>query len=506
MSPTLVFLVLIVLLAGLVVAIVASVKQTIDLKAKSASDAAAHALEMSDLQKRLLRYSAIQNLEVEQNSLQVAINRAAGDARVARDMESARRTKLDSEYQSALAEFERLRKEASLYEEKLNDISFGLYEPHFTFDSSEEYKTALTRKRTQVSAMIKSNEAATCATGWTVNGNAREGQRMVKQTMKVILRAFNSECEAALANVNYSNITKMEERVRKSREAVNSLGESMHIVITEKFLKLRLDELRLASEYEAKKYQEREEQRAAREQLRDEQKAQQEMEKAQKEAEIEEASYLKLLEKARKEAAEASGVQLQHLSEQVAGFEAKLDEARKKKERAISRAEQTKSGFVYVISNIGAFGPGVFKIGLTRRLEPLDRIAELSGASVPFPFDLHAMMFSMDAPALENALHSLFDSRKLNLVNGRKEFFQNVQLTEIEEFVRKQGFSAQFIELPEAREWRQTMAKRQQLEQQQATPSPETFAPTLFAQEDSENDSREPVTDRETLAVAGLGD
>jgi len=252
----------------------------------------------------------------------------------------------------------------------------------------------------------------------------------------------------------------------------------MHIVITPKFLALRRDELRLANEHETKKYKEREEQRAAREQMREDQKAVQEIEKAQREAEADESTYLRLLEKARKEASEASGSQLRRLVEQVAGFEAKLDEARKNKERAISRAQQTRSGFVYVISNVGAFGPGVFKIGLTRRLEPLDRIAELSGASVPFPYDLHAMMFSMDAPALECKLHNLFESRKLNLVNGRKEFFQHVHLSEIEDFVREQGHSAQFIEHPEAREWKETLAKRQKEQDIQPIASP--YLPSLF--------------------------
>jgi len=502
-NPSLVFGVVASVSAILLALVLLIGKRYLDLKAKLVQDSATHELEIARLQGQLVRYSAIQNLETEQASLRTAIEQTTRDAQIAKDNEDTRRKQLNSEYQSALEEYNRLKQEVSAYEEKLDDISFGLYEPHFSFDTSEDYKSALSRKRSSISALIKSNEAATCVTGWTVNGNAREGQRMVKQTMKVILRAFNSECEAALANVNYTNITKMEERVRKSCEAVSKLGEAMRISITAKFLELRLDELRLANEYETKKYQEREEQRAAREQMRDEQKAQQEMEKVQKEAEIEEASYLKLLERARKEAAEASGAQLQHLADQVAGFEAKLDEARKKKERAISRAEQTKSGFVYVISNHGSFGPGVFKIGLTRRLEPLDRIAELSGASVPFPFDLHAMMFSMDAPALENSLHTLFDGRKLNLVNGRKEFFQHVQLSEIEDFVRKQGFSAQFIEHPEAREWKATLAKR--LQKEQLKPALTSFASSLFTQDNAANHTSKLGMDEASVLAATAG-
>lgn len=166
------------------------------------------------------------------------------------------------------------------------------------------------------------------------------------------------------------------------------------------------------------------------------------------------------MEKAKAEAAQAVGDKLEKLTEQISTFEGKLDEARAKKEKAIARAQLTKSGFVYVISNIGSFGEGVFKIGMTRRLEPMDRINELGGASVPFPFDLHAMLWSDDAPALEYALHQEFANRRVNLVNNRREFYQQVQLSEIEQFVKQRGLSAQFIEVPEAREYHLSEARR----------------------------------------------
>ena len=178
------------------------------------------------------------------------------------------------------------------------------------------------------------------------------------------------------------------------------------------------------------------------------------------EAEDEEARFQKALEVAREEATKATGAQLEKLTKQVSLFEAKLDEARKKKERAISRAQLTKSGFVYVISNIGSFGERVYKIGLTRRLEPEERVSELSDASVPFPFDIHAMLYSNNAPELEYALHQLFQGRQLNLVNARKEFYRNVDLEEIEAFARNRGLSSQFTKYPEAREYRETVARR----------------------------------------------
>ena len=223
-----------------------------------------------------------------------------------------------------------------------------------------------------------------------------------------------------------------------------------------------MDEIRLINEYETKKYEEKQEEHGRREKLRDAEKAQREIEQAQQEAEAQEATYQKLLEKARQEAGEATGAKLQELTNKVSEFSAKLDEARQKKERAIARAQLTKSGFVYVISNIGAFGEGVVKIGMTRRMEPMERIMELSGAAVPFPFDLHVMLYSDDAPALECALHQLLSQRRLNLVNTRKEFFHGVNLAEVKAFVEERGLSAQFIEQAEAREYRQTMASREQ--------------------------------------------
>jgi hypothetical protein len=257
----------------------------------------------------------------------------------------------------------------------------------------------------------------------------------------------------------------------------------MQMSVTPGYLEARLTELRLAHEYQEKRYAEREGQRKIREQIREEEKAQRDFEKAREEAEKEEARYQKALEKARQEADAATGAHLSKLTEQIASFEAKLDQARKVKDRAIARAQLTKSGFVYVISNIGSFGEKVFKIGMTRRMEPMERVQELGDASVPFPFDLHAMLYSDNAPELEGGLHELFENRRVNMVNARKEFYRDVELSEIEEFVRKRGLSAQFVTLPEAKEYRETLSIRAETEAKPTRPDEkaERFAPTLFA-------------------------
>jgi multidrug efflux pump subunit AcrA (membrane-fusion protein) len=253
----------------------------------------------------------------------------------------------------------------------------------------------------------------------------------------------------------------MEERIRKAFEAINNLGTVLKVSITSQYLRLKLDELRLTHEYEEKRHEEQEEQRRIREQMREEEKAQREIEKAREEAEREEARSEKALEKARAEAAKATGEQLQMLNEKIRLLEGQLEEAHNQKDRAISRAQLTKSGHVYVISNIGSFGENVYKVGMTRRWDPQERIKELGDASVPFPFDVHAMIYSENAPELEATLQVLFNEKRVNQSNTRKEFFE-VALEEIERIAVERGLKVEFTKLAEAKEYRETIALRQQ--------------------------------------------
>jgi len=363
---------------------------------------------------------------------------------------------LSEDYKSKRAIYEKLLKEISILEEDLDFISYGVYKPHFDFDTSEKYKEKITEIRQQQKALIKNKTAAMCPVNWEVSGSKREGRKMTNRNIKLMLRAFNNECDAATLKVKWNNAEKMEQRIIKAFEAINKMGEPNRIDITRDYLNLKLKELFLAHEYEEKRYEEKEEQRRIRKQIREEEKVQKEIEKAQKEAEDEEARSQKALEKARKEIEEATGEKLYKLGEQIALLEQQLKEAQEKKERAISRAQLTKSGHVYVISNIGSFGEDVYKIGLTRRLEPLDRVRELGDASVPFRFDVHAMIFSENAPELENKLHQIFDANRLNLVNKRKEFY-HATLEEIEKVVKENHGEIEFTKIAEAREYRETL-------------------------------------------------
>lgn len=364
---------------------------------------------------------------------------------------------LKTDYQSKRNIYEQLLEEINTVEEKLEFTTYGIYEPHFGFDTSTKYKLNLEKIRTEQKRTIKENTAVFSATEWSVGGSIREGQKMTNQYMKLMLRAFNNECDAAVLKVKWNNVFIMEERINRAFNAINKLGTIHSIEIANEYLNLKLDELHLAHEYQEKLYEEKEEQRRIKEQMREEEKVRREIEKATKEAEDEEKSYQKALVEAKKQLEKAKGEELEKLNEEILLLQEQLHEAEQKKERALSRAQLTRSGHVYVISNVGSFGENIYKIGLTRRLEPINRVKELGDASVPFSFDIHAMIYSENAPELENELHRLFDGQRVNMMNTRKEFFR-VALDQIEKAVKARNSEIEFTKVAEAREYRETVA------------------------------------------------
>ncbi|MFQ2165405.1 DUF4041 domain-containing protein [Aeromonas hydrophila] len=253
--------------------------------------------------------------------------------------------------------------------------------------------------------------------------------------------AFNGKVDTALAKVKHDNYGKLKQEIEDAFSLVNHNGAPFRNArITHEYLDARLDELKWAVAATEIQRQEREEQKAIREQMREEEKAQREIEKALQEAEKEERMLQKALEKARQELASANDEQRQKYEMQLAELEDKLKDAESRGQRALSMAQQTRRGHVYVISNIGSFGEQVFKVGMTRRLDPLDRVKELGDASVPFEFDVHAIIYSEDAPLLEKELHREFEQKAVNRVNPRKEFFR-LPLTEIRNAVEQRGLS-----------------------------------------------------------------
>lgn len=248
---------------------------------------------------------------------------------------------------------------------------------------------------------------------------------------------------------------KIRNGIQHSYEHINKLNQHNLISINPAYLALKLKELMATYEYALKKEEEKAEQARIKEEMREEARAQRELEKAKAEAERAQRDAEKELENARKllEKDQANT----ELQARIAELELKYQEALENSQRAISQAQLTKSGHVYVISNIGSFGENVFKIGMARRLEPLDRIRELGDASVPFSFDVHALIYSEDAPALENELHKVFADHQVNRVNPRKEFFK-VPLEIIADEVKKRNAKIEFTMLAEASEYYQSLA------------------------------------------------
>ncbi|HEX8562706.1 MAG TPA: DUF4041 domain-containing protein [Flavobacterium sp.] len=384
-------------------------------------------------------------------------NKAAAIKDIQQDLD-----KVNHDYQAALEIFTRLRKVVGLYESKLELIEFGIYEPVYEFEKSEDYRAEQNNIIEKQKLMITSETAATCRTNWTIDGSEARGRASTKKYIKLVLRAFNGECNALITKVKWNNINQIKDRIQKSFETLNKLGESQTVRLSHEYLDLKLKEIILEYEYQSKRQEEKEAMRAIQEELREEEKARREFEIAQRKAEKEEETFQKALLKARKEVEQATGELQEQLREKIMLLEQELLLAQEKKERAMSMAQQTKRGHVYIISNIGSFGENVYKIGMTRRLEPIDRIRELGDASVPFQFDVHAMIYSDEARTLENELHKSFSNKKVNMLNYRKEFF-NVSLEEIAAKIDELGFEAEFTILPEAMQYRETLALLQKL-------------------------------------------
>lgn len=370
---------------------------------------------------------------------------------------------------SAKSELSKLEKEISNEKSNLSKIkeqiietkdevllqSFGLYEPIYSFDSADEYKKELAEIRTAQKDFIKEKSAVTGASNWTLNGSAAQGRKMISDMQKLLLRAFNAECDSAIEHVKFNNIESCEKRIDTAAKTISNLGKIMGLSISGPYYMAKYSELHLAYEYQLKKQEEKEAQKEARARMREEAKLAKEIEEARKSIEKEQKHYTNALKRLN------SQISINGETPELLAKKAEITSQLKQLDDSLKavdyRAANQKAGYVYVISNIGAFGEGVYKIGMTRRLEPMDRIDELGDASVPFNFDVHAMIFTDDAPGLEAALHRAFADRKLNFVNTRREFFR-VSLDEIKSVIQ-QNFdkTVEFVDIAPAEQYRQSL-------------------------------------------------
>ena len=332
---------------------------------------------------------------------------------------------------------------------------FGLYRPTYKFANSDLYKERLKAVRERQKKAIKDGYACTGNLDWAVNGNLSQGKKMVKDMQKLLLRAFNVECDDIIDNVKISNFDRSKERITKSAEQISKLGTIMSISITTMYINLKMEEISLALDFEQKKQEEKEAIREARERQREEARVQKEIEEARKKLQKEQTHYRNALQVVIEQLTrDPSNIDLQIKKREL---ESNIEDTNKAIADVDYREANKRAGYVYIISNVGAFGDNVYKIGMTRRLEPMERIDELSGASVPFRFDVHALIFTEDAPGLETALHQAFESKKINKINTRREFFR-VSLNEIKAEVRKNfDKTVEWIDFPEADQYRQSV-------------------------------------------------
>ena len=347
------------------------------------------------------------------------------------------------------AELSNLKREISALDSETYTCNYD----YSNYDSlaSEDCKNKLTMLKNKEKDIIRDEKAFIV----TSNGSKKE----ISDNKKQILRCFNAECDNLLLSLGYKNIDATRNKISKSFDSLNKIFTVDGIALSSEMLEIKLEELNLVYTYELKKEQEKEQQNAIKEQMIEEEKVRREIERQKAKLDKDQVQtnneIKKLMGYMQKTSSE---VEKQLYVDKIKELEAKIKELEKEKETVLEREANARAGYVYVISNIGSFGEDIYKIGMTRRLEPMDRIKELSSASVPFEFDVHAMIFSDNAPELETMLHHYFEKQSVNRVNLKKEFF-HVTLDEIEKVV-KENFNntVVFTRIPKAEEYRQTLS------------------------------------------------
>jgi hypothetical protein len=391
--------------------------------------------------------------EVEQLRAELARLGALDVAELARErdelMQQVReqQARLQGERSELEAELARLRQQIVVTQEDEVLQEIGVYRYRHPLEDSVAYKDALARLQDQIKTMVRRNGGAiTATTSWQVNGSAAQGRKMVGDFSKLMLRAYNAEADNLVRGVKPYKLASAVDRLDKVAVTIERLGKTMSIRVAPEYHRLRVQELELAADFQEMLAREKDREREERERLREERKAQQEMQRERDRLDKERQHYLNALS-----ALEANGD-----AEGAARMRSQLEDVEQAIEDVDYRAANVRAGYVYVISNLGSFGEGMIKVGMTRRLEPMDRIRELSDASVPFNFDIHALFFSDDAVGIEAEMHRRLAERRVNKVNLRREFFYATPVQALEHLKALTGEVLQFQEIAEAVEYRQS--------------------------------------------------
>ena len=346
-------------------------------------------------------------------------------------------------------DIERLTSEKEDLKKELDSLSMDVVCEMVSIDAyssmkSDEVKNELAILKTRQDELIKIEEAL-------IVTNTDQQRKVVDSQKKQILRCFNAECSSIISAVTANNVDTSRTKIQRTYDALNKIFSVDGVQISKKFFSLKLEELSAVYAYMLKVEEEKEQKKAIREQMVEEDKVRREIEREKQKIEKEENQFGNEVKKLMGYMQKAKDdVEKQLYVDKIRELEEKLKALAADKENVLQREQNTRAGFVYIISNIGSFGENIFKIGMTRRLDPMERISELSSASVPFPFDVHALIFSEDAPALETLLHHHFQNNQVNKVNVRKEFFR-VDLDEIKQLViANHNATVKFVDIPEA--------------------------------------------------------
>lgn len=322
----------------------------------------------------------------------------------------------------------------------------GIYEYHHPLENAEAYRGQLKELQEQIRGVVRSRRAIQASERFAYNNSLAQGRKMTRDFSKLMLRAYNAEADNCVRTVRAGTVESAVTRLQKSKEAIAKLGQMMQMRVTDDYHALRVKEIELTGDYQMRKQEEREAAREERERIREAHRAEQELQAERERLDKERAHYLNALNVLISQGKTGEATALQERVDSI-------DEAIKLNDYRIANI---RAGYVYVISNVGSFGRQVVKIGLTRRLEPMERVRELGDASVPFPFDVHAIYFSEDAVALEAELHAAFSERRLNQVNLRREFFFATPAEVCAVLAEKVGNLLEFTEDPEATQYYQS--------------------------------------------------
>lgn len=346
----------------------------------------------------------------------------------------------------------KLKNELALKKEQLKYIDAGLYPPTFKFDDSQSLKNKIAECIERQYQVIKSGRATSAYSNWEWFGSKSKGTQMITSYQGLLLKAFNAEFDMIRRVMRHSSYDTALNKLSRLEQQLAKLGETANVTISNEYFNLKVEELTVWHQEllhkEAINQQKKQQQELLREQAKQAGTDTDELE--------DEIDYKKSdLIKAQKLAKELHGANALDMEQKIALMQEEIEQLESKFERAISQAQITKAGYIYVISNVGCFGDNVVKIGMTRRLEPMDRVNELGDASVPFKFDVHALTFVSDAPQIERKLHNKFNEKRVNTENHRKEFFR-VTPQEVAEAMAEIGVECDWYFEVEAKEFRES--------------------------------------------------